>query len=159
MIQCLGRDPTTNANIGFRALWPGAMGILAGIDLLAKYLAGSDSSGGVGDRYRKYLDKYFQPLGEDDAETLYQFRNALIHSFGLFSKSKTKTYHFGMSMNGKELIVSRSADQYTIDVFALHQRFEKSVSLFQSDLDVDNDLQKHFVQMFPKYGSIRYGGG
>ena len=85
VIQCLGRDPTSNAELKHRALWPAAMGILAGIDLLAKYFAGTDQSRGVGSRYRNYLNRYCQPLGPDDAETLYQFRNALIHSFGLYS--------------------------------------------------------------------------
>ena len=159
VIQCLGRDPTSNSAIEFRALWPAAIGILAGIDLLAKYFAGSDKSGSVGDRYREYLNRYFQSLGPDDAEILYQFRNALIHSFGLFSESKTKTYHFGMSMTGKTLITPGSNDRYMIDVFALHERFEDSVSRFQSDLDADPNLKANFATMFPKYGSVIYGGG
>jgi hypothetical protein len=135
------------------------MGVLAGIDLLAKYLAGSDTVGGVGKRYCDFINKYFQPVNADDAETLYQFRNALIHSFGLFSQSKTKAYHFGMSMNGSTLIKARSSDRYTIDVFALHERFEQSVCRFQTDLDADSTLQSHFAKMFPKYGSISYSGG
>ena len=159
VIQCLGRDPTSNSTIEFRALWPAAMGMLAGIDLLAKYFAGSDKSGSVGVRYREYLNKYFQPLGPDDAEILYQFRNALIHSFGLFSESKSKTYHFGMSMTDTKLITPRPNNRYTIDVYVLHQKFEDSVSQFQSDLDADSNLQAHFAAMFGKYGSVSYGGG
>ena len=104
------------------------------------------------------IDRYFQPLGPDDAETAYQFRNALIHSFGLFSESRTKAYHFGMSMNGTTLIKPRPNDRYTIDVYALQKRFEDSVLRFQSDMDADATLQAHFATMFPKYGSIRYGG-
>lgn len=156
VIQCLGRDPTSNAQLKHRALWPAAMGILAGIDLLAKYFAGTDR-GGVGSRYRDYLNRYCQPLGPDDAETLYQFRNALIHSFGLYSASKSKVYHFGMSFLGKVLITQGGKDRYTIDLPVLHERFEQSISLFQSALNADKNLQTNFKAMFPKYGAIRYG--
>jgi hypothetical protein len=158
VIQCLGRDPTSNAKLEYKALWPAAMGILAGIDLLAKYLAGEDSPRGVTKRYRAYLNGYCQPLGPDDAETLYQFRNALIHSFGLYSKSKKQVYHFGMSLRGSTLITQGASDRYTIDLPALHKRFEQSISLFQSDLDAKTNLQTNFKAMFPKYGATCYGG-
>jgi hypothetical protein len=161
IIQCLGRDPTSGAKLVHRALWPAAMGILAGIDLLAKYLAGKDDPGGVGSRYRDYLNRYCQPLGPDDAETLYQFRNALIHSFGLYSeskrKSKIKCYHFGMSFLSRTLITHEGKDGYTIDLCVLHKRFKDSISLFQCDLQTDAKLQTNFKAMFPKYGATRYG--
>lgn len=133
------------------------MGILAGIDLLAKYLAGTDDPGHVGKRYRDYLHRYCQPLGPDDAETLYYFRNALIHSFGLYSEGKKKVYHFGMSLRGRTLITQGAKDCYTIDLPVLHKRFEQSISLFQSGLDADTNLQTNFKAMFPKYGATRYG--
>jgi hypothetical protein len=157
VIQCLGRDPTSNAELEHRALWPAAIGILAGIDLLAKYFAGTDR-GGVRSRYRDYLNKYCQPLGLDAAETLYQFRNALIHSFGLYSESRNKVYHFGMSFRGRTLITQGAKDCYSINLFVLHERFEQSISLFQSGLDGDTNLQTNFKAMFPKYGAICYGG-
>jgi hypothetical protein len=159
VIQCLGRDPTSNAKLEHRALWPAAMGILAGIDLLAKYFAGTDQ-GGVGSRYCEYLKRYCQPLGPDDAETLYQFRNALMHSFGLYSKSRTgRVYRFGMSLCGSTLIKQGQKNDYVINLFVLHERFEQSVSRFQSDLDANTNLQTKFKAMFPNYGYTRYLGG
>ena len=133
------------------------MGILAGIDLLAKYVAGKDGPGEVGCRYRDYLNGYCQPLAKDDPETLYQFRNALIHSFGLYSQSRSKIYHFGMSFLGKTLITHGGRGGYTIDLPVLHKRFEQSISLFQSALNTDKNLQNNFKAMFPKYGATRYG--
>lgn len=40
-------------------LWPGAMAIMAGIDLLAKFAAGDDAVGQVGNRFRDFLGQYF----------------------------------------------------------------------------------------------------
>ena len=160
VIQCLGNDPTSGDRTDC-ALWLAAMGILAGIDLLAKYYAGSDESKGgvIGRRYRDYVNTYFQPIGPDDAETLWQFRNALIHSFGLFSESKAKTYHFGMSMRRNALITSRAHDRYTVDVHVLHEKFEQSVLRFQADVAAETRFQENFAKMFPRYGFTAYGGG
>ena len=93
IIQCLGKNPNTGAALGLQSVWPGAMAILAGIDLLAKYLAGNDDRGGVGKRFREFVkSKYFGPISAGDEETIYQLRNALLHSFGLYSESESKKH-------------------------------------------------------------------
>lgn len=40
-------------------LYPGVIGIMTGIDLLAKFYKGDDSSNGVGDRFKSFLKYYF----------------------------------------------------------------------------------------------------
>jgi hypothetical protein len=39
---CMGVDADTGQPVAHQALWPGAMAMLAGIDLLAKFYAGKD---------------------------------------------------------------------------------------------------------------------
>src|SRR6266496_6263912 len=61
-------------------LFPALMMMFAGIDLLAKFYAGSDK-GSVGARFKGFIKKYFSGISGDNAEVLYQLRNALLHSF------------------------------------------------------------------------------
>ena len=89
---CFGLNPTTGERLNYQALWPGVMGILAGIDLLGKFFAGNDASGGKGlgtvaNRFTHFL-KCSLGLSDQDANTLYQLRNSLLHSFGLYSETK-----------------------------------------------------------------------
>lgn len=80
--QCMGINPNTGCKTDNQAIWPGVMAILSGIDLLGKFYAGSDV-GQVGIRFKSYVEKYFNDIKEEDKETIYQLRNALLHSFGL----------------------------------------------------------------------------
>jgi len=143
-----------------RALWLGAMGTLAGIDLLAKFLAGSDQTRRVGERFRAFIDEYFKPLGSDDAETIYQLRNALLHSFGLYSSSGQKEYRFTVLCEplNTGLVQSRpTASQYMVNLWLLHAEFEKAIARYKADLGADQGLRDKFGAMFPKYGTTGVG--
>ena len=154
---CLGWDPVTQTQTNHHTLWPGGMAILAGIDLVAKYLKGDDTIGQVGQRFRDYIAKYFQPISAGDEETIYQLRNALLHSFGLYSQTKTKTYHFVLSANKSILVQSLGQDIYQIDLRTLHEKFEDSLRKYASDLNADATLQSNFQKMFVNYGAIHFG--
>lgn len=155
---CMGIDPSTQQTIPHATLWPGAMAILAGIDLLAKFYDGSDQTTGVGPRFRKFVGKYFKPLSPTDQETVYQLRNSLLHSFGLYSETrKGQKYHFVLGQNLGQFISSPHTDVYVVDIRELHRRFESAVSQYQSELENDTTLQGYFSTLFPKYGAIRIG--
>src|SRR5262245_31828370 len=78
----IGIHPTTGGPVAYRAEWPGAMTMLAGIDLLAKFFAGSDKRGQVGDRFCGFVERFLVGLTQSDREVIYQLRNSLLHSFG-----------------------------------------------------------------------------
>ena len=78
-------------------IWPGAMAILTGIDLLGKFYAGNDD-GGVAFRFKAYCEKYI--CSQDDAQVIYKLRNSLVYSFGLSSA----TYLFQVSSSSKDLV-------------------------------------------------------
>jgi hypothetical protein len=137
-------------------LWPATMAILAGIDLLGKFYAGEDGRG-VGRRFRSFIDNYFQPISSDDAETIYQLRNALLHSFGLYSKSRANNYFFSLILPEAGPLVQRhpqNREQYLISITALYDKFETAIERYRTELEADSDLQDKFSKMFPYYGAI-----
>lgn len=102
----------------------------------------------------------FVPISDDDAETIYQLRNALLHSFGLYSKGKTKThdYRFFLSLGEKESHLIRrnpqNSDEYLISISALHDKFETAVERYRTELEADSELQNNFNNMFQNYGAV-----
>lgn len=153
----MGQDPKTGQQIPHATLWPGAMAILAGIDLLGKFYAGDDQIGQVGKRFCDFIHKYFQPISAGDEDIIYQLRNALLHSFGLYSESKGKKYRFVLGQNLGHFITAHAGDIYVIDIRELHRQFETAISNYQNDVDTNTKFQTHFTVMFPKYGAIKIG--
>jgi hypothetical protein len=158
--QCMGIDPDTGQGGGPTALWPGAMAILAGVDLLAKFFKGSDKQGKAGERFSCFLEHFFG-MNSTDREVIYQLRNALLHSFGLYSKTETtktktgKQYHFVLTDSGTGALVSHTLpDEYHVNLRVLHSEFETAVGAYCTKLGSDTQLQSNFAAMFRNYGSI-----
>jgi hypothetical protein len=153
---CMGVDPATGNTVSGTALWPGTMAVLAGIDLLAKFFAGSDDAGKVGDRFRNFLERFFSITNPADRDAIYQLRNSLLHSFGLYSKDKNNNvYRFFLTATGTgQLVSQKPPDEYYVDLSILHREFEKAVEAYRSELDRDVGLQAHFTAMFGNYGRI-----
>jgi hypothetical protein len=157
ILTCLGRDPGSGQPIQHQTLWPGAMAVLAGVDLLAKFLDGSDAPRKVGQRFRRFLGRYFDLVSADEEETLYQLRNSLLHSFGLYSTHHGHTYRFTVTADNGPLLCNAQGDRYLIDLLTLHARFEAGVANYRADLDTDAGLQANFGAVFPDYGTTRIG--
>lgn len=146
--------------IAKQILWPATMAILAGIDLLGKFYAGKDGQG-VGRRFKNFVNKYFHPISLDDAETIYQLRNALLHSFGLYSKSETETtkkeYFFNLILPEEGPLVRQhpeNPDMYLVSIAALYNKFEAAIKGYKKDVENDDTLQSNFGLMYPYYGTI-----
>lgn len=134
------------------AIWPGVMGILAGVDLLAKFSKGRDEVGKVGDRFKAYIKTYMD-LPSEDQETIYQLRNSLLHSFGLYSKKNKSVYRFSLNRS-EETLVKQKGEQHVINIILLHQIFEESISVYHSKLEADEELQANFERMYPNYSGV-----
>lgn len=153
---CLGTLPGATG----QALWPGAMAILAGVDLLAKFWRGDDGHkpGEVGDRFRDFIAEYFP---KTDASALYQLRNALLHSFGLYSASEGIEYRFVLTADGRRpLVRSRRIGRkstFCVDILSLAEDFEKAIEAYRAALSSRQSLQSKFSKMLPKYGTIQIG--
>lgn len=142
-------------NKNCRTLFLGAMGIFAGIDLLAKLADGNDDIGKVGKRFHKFLRLYADRTSKkSDREIVYQLRNALIHSFGLRSESNNKVYQFNMVETGKELIhiPANETDTYVINIHILREVFNEAILKYETKLRSDSETQHKFEEMYDKYG-------
>jgi hypothetical protein len=174
---CFGTDPNTGvtwqpvdkrtgADIHCQAIWPGTMAILAGIDMLGKFLAGNDKTRGPGkvtvaDRFKAYCKRYLC-LTNSDADLVYQLRNSLLHAFGLYSEvqdnqgNATATYNFILSRAEGRLVEHLKDDYYRVDAQCLRELFDQSVAKYEAELrDVsrqeNQDLNNKFNAMFPKH--------
>lgn len=154
----LGYDPNTMNRINYQVLWPGVMCILAGIDLLGKYLAGDDIRTTVSDRFKQYYKRYFD--SKDDCEIIYQLRNSMLHSFGLYSftqknKIKTREYFFTLDIsNDSSIVTDNQGNRYTINIIALCNAFERSIDRYLTELKNDDILKTNFEKMFEFYAGM-----
>lgn len=136
------------------AKWPGAMAVLAGIDLLGKFYAGDDDIGGVAERFRSFARYNFQ-LNPGEEEIIYQLRNSLLHSFGLYSQTKKATYRFGVTAAPlRPMIQETSPGVFLIDLLTLNGQFETSIQTYATKLEASAALQVKFSRMYPVYGSF-----
>jgi hypothetical protein len=133
-------------------LWPAAMAIMAGIDLLAKFETGDDRPGSVSERFKAFIKQYFA-ISTSDAETIYQLRNSLLHSFGLYDQRTGRRFQVDAS-GGSLLITSGAKGNACISLLELHAHFERAVQAYRLNLKTNSTLQAHFAIMFPKYGAI-----
>jgi hypothetical protein len=155
--SCLGAESGMANRHPRQIQWPGAMSVFAGVDLLAKFFAGDDGDG-VGIRFRAFVTRYFH-LPVSEVEAIYQLRNSMLHSFGLYSRVRNGTvYRFQLVSSGsRPLIRHTPPDHYLVDVISLHVDFEKAVREYEQDVRADSALQQNFLAMFPNYGAIPIG--
>lgn len=138
-------------------LWPRAMIVMAGIDLMAKFKYNSDriSRGAIGKRYIDFCHKYIVDSGTNrnrDADLMWQLRNAMLHSFGVYSDKGTGHRFLLDYAPGNLLIDINAGGRYVINLKVLFKRFQSSIIQFNQDATANpNQLTQ---QMFDKYGFI-----
>lgn len=164
ILYLLRRDIRQCMAQGVPLLLPATMLVLAGIDLLGKFLTGSDSTGpgAVGERFRRFVREYMALGSEDQVDALYQLRNTLMHSFGLYcrvrdSKGNIKKEYVFLLRSGasdaQTVIVQRGDSQYSISVKSVLARFESAVETYRTALSTNLELQSHFRAIYPWYGT------
>jgi hypothetical protein len=94
LLYLLRRD--INQCMEHEILWPGAMAILAGTDLLGKFMAGEDEKA-VGLRFRSFIMRYFDSATHDSCVircfTLLAFTPSLKPRNIAFSSCLTRATH------------------------------------------------------------------
>jgi hypothetical protein len=140
-------------------LFATVMVIMSATDLLAKMYAGSDSTGGTGERIRKFAERYLFTGWKDAREYAevfyYGCRNPMLHSFG------TRNHRFRMSVlsngemaNGAIWKVRGHTDRFALSIEGLYNAFVKAVKTYEEDLKASPELQRKFEKMFDIYGSM-----
>lgn len=161
-LTLLRREARTNFQKQ-QSIWSGAMCVMAGIDLAAKFYADTDSNRFVGDRFKTYLIKMMQ-LSKREADLVYHARNSFFHSFGLYSQEKTKSsssnyfIHPRYDSSGKywqhivrETWSDGKAQHFELGIDMLFKKFESSLELLKAEL-LDN-RRKNFEELFDRYGT------
>lgn len=178
VLRLLRKDIGCCFNPDNQILFPGVILIMTGVDLLSKFFDGNDNTDdkinkrnkmannskvGVRYRFKKYLNKYFfDKETEPEAELLYQLRNAITHSFGLYSESESGIkYFYELSQTSLDFIFfnfkeNKNEYKITINVHKLHDQFNKSISKYHANLiNGDSLLKENFDKMYKKYGVLK----
>ena len=154
ILTSFGINPNDNSKVEYQVLFPGTMAIMAGIDLLSKFHFTDNETNGnkSGDRFKGFIKKY---IDNDGHEVLYQLRNSLLHSFGLYSKDRQgREYNFILDQNTDSFINKIDDKNYLISINILRDYFESSIQKYMQDVLNDQELKTNFELMFVKYGYI-----
>lgn len=165
---CFETDPSSNE---IRAPWPGAMCTMAGIDLLATFHAGTNEMRrgkkqlrgvkksdrwkyAVGTRFTQLLQN--AGLSSQEATVLYAFRNTLLHSFGVFDKSKGRRFRLITETSGAPLVQTVGTNLFCINLAELHNAFENQAIKYYENLvstAVTSDpIVSDFNRMYHDFG-------
>ncbi|CAL1518190.1 hypothetical protein [Chitinophaga sp. MM2321] len=158
---CFGINPTTGEKLTSEALFPAVTAIMTGIDLIAKFRYGdSDTSKcgkmGVKERFEAYCKDY---VDSEKYEILFQLRNSLCHSFGLYAKWKKEEYKFVLARDGRvpKIISKSKSGHYWVNINLLHIEFEQSILQFHDYILSTVENHSNFNLMFSRYGTIGIG--
>ena len=118
-------------------LFATSMLMMAGIDLLAKFYAGSDVNGKVGERIRTFAERFIftgLPSASRFSEVLDEgCRNPLLHSFALHNKRFKLTLTDGFT-HGVLRKVTAQPDWYVLSVEGLYVAFVAAVAVYEQEV-------------------------
>jgi hypothetical protein len=101
--------------------------------------------------------EFYQLSNREDDAILYQLRNTLLHSFGLYSKRKERIYKFSMAVLERSLVTQTSEEDYLINHKELFLGWERSLDLYLRALQTSSELQAKFIAIMPNYGITHIG--
>lgn len=153
--HCFGINPETGLSNGVYAKWPGTMAIMAGIDLLAKYYFGTLDVKDSSLRFKQFLEDFWN-LDKREQEIIYQLRNSLLHSFGLYSIGKNgKEYKFTLTESTDKMINISNDNNYLIDIDKLCDAFFLGATNYKNRVLKEEKLKTNLTVVFCKIGAIK----
>jgi hypothetical protein len=136
---------------------------MAGVDLLAKFWAGSDAvggPGGVGDRIKGFAERYMftgHPDPKRSGEILYEaIRNPMLHSFTLYDK-RYEVWLFNMQPDFDIFENPQKPGHVLISVEGIYLAFIRGLKAYQTELVRSDDLKAKFEAMYQRYGTTGFG--
>jgi len=130
-----------------------------GIDLLGKFLAGHDADDDRnqkcqsrnGQRFKAFCKRF---LHISEEEMLWELRNSMMHSFGLYLSARTnRTYRLTSDLDGQ--VVKRiEGENWQISASSLYWAFIAGVEEYEQAVRANYRLEENFARMFPKYGTL-----
>jgi hypothetical protein len=133
---------------------------MAGLDLLAKFWAGSDEIGKVGERIKGFAERYIFANAKDPKrsdEILYQaIRNPLLHSFTLYDK-KLQIWLLNRQPGFDIIENPQKAGHVLISVEGIYLAFIRGLKAYEAELVGSADLKTKFEAMYELYGTTVFG--
>jgi hypothetical protein len=133
-----------------------ALGICAGLELLAKYWSGRpDITGTVVEEFLTSVAGLSQP----DAEALMQFRNSLAHGYALGARRRKdkKLFSFAIDTDhttGAAVVVSRGSNEYTVNLWSLKRFFLTAIGRCRKAIAHDQGRLGNFQVCLRNLGEI-----
>lgn len=143
-------------------LFATTMVLVSGIDLLAKFYAGSDDSGrgNIEGRVVSFAKRYLfgdeHSSGELAVALHVGFRNPISHSFTLHSKTHRMTLISDGMAEGAVWRAKGQPNTFVVSLEGLFVAFIKAIGAYEADLRASADLQAKFEVVFDDYGSIEF---
>ena len=133
-----------------------ALGICAGLELLAKYWSGCpDIKGAVVEEFLTRVAGLSQP----EAEALMQFRHSLAHGYALGARRRQDKRLFSFAIDtdhtmGAAVVVSRGSNEYTVNLWSLKQFFLAAVGRCRKAIACDPSRLGGFQVCLQNLGEI-----
>jgi hypothetical protein len=135
------------------------LGMMAGIDLITKFSIGLQDTGRA--QFKYFLMEYGK-LNKQNAETFYQFRCSLAHSYGLYAISREKKiYRFALddNPNNRDLIKNISPNYYIINFWQMKKFFLSCINemkrrLWNPEYPNHSILLNNFQTVFKDIGYV-----
>jgi len=141
-------------------LFASMMVTMAGVDLLAKFWAGSDEIGGVGARIKCFAERYMFTNAKDpkrSGEILYQaIRNPLLHSFTLYDR----VLQIWLLNRQPQFDIIENPERpghVLISIEGIYLAFIRGLRAYQEELIRSDDLRAKFERMYERYGTTGFG--
>lgn len=130
-----------------------AFALMSALDLLAQLNSGKLNKIGAVKRFKRFTGKYLG-LREVDQEVLYQYRNAVVHTFGQYAfNEKTKQeYRFVYHIDDRLLLKKVSRSVYSVNLPILQLKVEKAAEQFLLDVENDSALKERYNLVYRKVG-------
>jgi hypothetical protein len=133
-----------------------ALGICAGLELLAKYWSGCQ------DIERTVVKEFLTSvagLSQPDAEALMQFRNSLAHGYALGARrhKDKKLFSFAIDTDhttGTAVVVSRGSNEYTVNLWSLKRFFLTAIGRCRKAIACDQGRLGNFQVCLRNLGEI-----
>jgi hypothetical protein len=136
------------------------MVVAAGVDLLAKFYAGSDDIGSVGARVKDFAVRYMFAGAKDSGrsvEILYHgIRNPLLHSFTLYDR-KLEIWLVNRQPGFDIIENPQKPGHVLISIEGVYLALLRGLKAYHAEFVSSEDLRSKFEAMYGRYVTTGFG--
>lgn len=129
--------------------------LVSGIDYFSQLNSGQLSKKGNAKRYKQFCEKYLELNGKEQ-EMLYQFRNAVTHTYGQYGMNEKygNEFRFIFDFELNTWVSQKSRVIHMINPEKLRKRFLYAIEKYEADIKSTPHLQKKYDLVSKKVGFL-----